>query len=104
MEAHLGEMQTHLDGAWDALETAQVKLESARNDVRQTVQDFPLAFRGIVREKKHVFDNLKSQGIEQKAAAFFCESAQEDKQKRQKKKQRKQSDTSHLPIYPCNPH
>ena len=104
MEAHLGEMQTRLDGAWDALETAQVKLESAKNDVRQTVRDFPLAFRGIVQEKKCVFDNLKSQGIEQKAAAFFRESAQEDEQKRQKKKQQKQSDTSHLPIYPRNPH
>ena len=54
METHLGEMQGRLDSAWDALETAQVKLESAKSDIQKTVRDFPLAFRGIVREKKRV--------------------------------------------------
>ena len=89
MEAHLGQMQGRLDSAWDALEAAQAKVESAKNDVQKTIRDFPLAFRGIVREKKHVFDNLKFQGIEQKVAAFFHDSARKDEQKRQKKKQRK---------------
>ena len=41
MEAHFGEMQTRLDGTWDALETAQVKLESAKNNIQKTVKTFP---------------------------------------------------------------
>jgi len=71
METHLDEMKGRLDSAWDALDSAQLKLEQAKEDVRKTVQDFPLAYRGIIREKKCVFDNLKSQGIQEKAAAFF---------------------------------
>jgi hypothetical protein len=33
MEAHLNEMKGHLDGTWDALDGAQIKLEQAKEDV-----------------------------------------------------------------------
>jgi len=105
METHLDEMKGRLDSAWDTLDSAQLKLEQAKEDVRKTVQDFPLAYQGIIREKKRVFDNLKSQGIEEKAAAFFRELIhKEEEAKEKKKKQRKRSGTSHLPSYPRNPH
>jgi len=105
METHLNEMKGCLNSAWDALDNAQLKLEQAKEDVRKTVHDFPLAYRGIIQEKKRVFDNLKHQGIERKAAAFFRESAQDEEEaKERKKKQRKHLGTSHLPSYPCNPH
>jgi hypothetical protein len=48
MEAHLNEMKGRLDNAWDALDGAQLKLEQAKEDVRQTVLDFPLAYRGLI--------------------------------------------------------
>lgn len=104
MEAHLDEMKGRLDTAWDALDSAQFKLGQAKEDVRKTVHDFPLAYRGIIREKKRVFDNLKGQGIEKKASAFFRESAQDEEETKEKKRQRKRSDTHHLPSYPRNPH
>ena len=105
MEVHLDEMKGRLDSAWDALDGAQLKLEQAKEDVRKTIHDFPFAYRGIIREKKRVFDNLKYQGIEKKAAAFFRESAQgdEDVKQRKLKKQRKRLGTSHLPSYPRDP-
>jgi len=105
METHLDEMKERLNNAWDALDNAQLKLKQAKEDVRKTIHDFPLAYRGTIREKKCVFDNLKHQGIERKAPAFFCESAQDEEEtKERKKKQRKRSGTSHLPSYPRNPH
>ena len=104
METHLDEMKERLDNAWDALDNSRLQLEKAKEDVRRTVQDFPLAYRGIIHEKKRVFDNLKFQGIERKAAAFFRESAQEEEVAKQKKrKQHKHSGTSHIPRYPVNP-
>jgi hypothetical protein len=48
MEAHLNEMKGCLDGAWDALDGAQMKLEQAKEDVRKTILDFPLAYRGLI--------------------------------------------------------
>jgi hypothetical protein len=48
MEAHLNEMKGRLDGAWDALDGSQLKLKQAKEDVRKTVLDFPLAYRGLV--------------------------------------------------------
>jgi hypothetical protein len=44
MEAHLNEMKGHLDGAWDALDGAQLKLEQAKEDIRQTILNFPMAY------------------------------------------------------------
>jgi len=71
METHLDEMKGRLDSTWDTLDSVQLKLEQAKEDIRKTVHDFPLAYHGIIREKKCVFNNLKYQGIEKKAAAFF---------------------------------
>jgi len=71
MKTHLDEMKGHLDSAWDALDSARLKLKQAKEDIQKTVHDFPLAYRSIIQEKKRVFNNLKSQGIEEKAAAFF---------------------------------
>jgi len=48
METHLDAMKGRLDSAWDALDGAQLKLEQAKEDVRKTVQDFPLAYHGII--------------------------------------------------------
>jgi len=48
METHLDKMKGHLDSAWDTLDNAQLKLEQAKEDVRKTVHDFPLAYRGII--------------------------------------------------------
>jgi len=105
METHLDEMKGRLDSAWDALDNAQLKLEQAKEDIWKTVHDFPLAYWGIIWEKKRVFNNLKSQGVEEKAAAFFRESIHEEEEaKEKKKKQRKRSGTSHLPSYTHNPH
>jgi hypothetical protein len=104
MEAHLNAMKGRLDGAWDALDGALLKLEQAKEDVRQTVLDFPQAYRGLVREKKRIFDDLKYQGIEKKAAEVFRDHARDEEETKQRKKQRKRSGTSHLPSYPRNPH
>jgi hypothetical protein len=104
MEAHLNEMKGRLDGTWDTLDGAQMKLEQAKEDVRKTVLDFPLAYRGLIQEKKHVFDNLKYQGIEKKAAEVFHDHARDEEETKQRRKQHKQSDASHLPSYPHNPH
>jgi len=104
MEAHLDEMKGRLDVAWDALDGAQLKLDQAKEEVRQTVHDFPLAYHGIIREKKRVFDNLKGQEIEKKTSLFFHKCTKGDEAQKNKKKQRKRSDTRHFPSYPRNPH
>jgi len=104
MEAHLDEMKGCLDVAWDTLDSAQLKLEQAKEDVCKIVHDFPLAYHGIIQEKKCVFDNLKGQEIEKKASAFFRECAEGDEIQKNKQRQCKCSDTHHLPISPHNPH
>jgi hypothetical protein len=44
MEVHLIVMKGRLDGAWDALDGALLKLKQAKEDVQQTVLDFPQAY------------------------------------------------------------
>jgi hypothetical protein len=85
MEVHLNEMKGHLDGVWDALYGAQLKLEQTKEDVQKTVLDFPLAYCDLIQEKKRVFNDLKYQGIEKKAAAFFCDYARDKEETKQKK-------------------
>jgi hypothetical protein len=97
-------MKGHLDGTWDALDGAQIKLEQAKEDVWKTVLDFSQAYRGLIQEKRCIFNDLKYQGIEKKAAEVFCDHAQNEEEMKQRRKQHKWSGTSHLSSYPPNPH